>query len=528
MVLSLSEYTFLNDFKLLGRELELLPYQKKHKIDFSYYKALDQKYILKPAHCINLQSEIILRLIADRIISWQAALKLSPKQRENLLSKEVRRLLYHKSLSLHQALNLTLVQRDSIEAPAIQRLIAQNIISLRQALDLTSSQRFNLESHVLLNLILDGTLTYQAVLPLRATECRDLERALMDEETRQRIQRRELTIAELIGRDPNDRQTALAKINLNTSQSTHTASVHETVYKSAVKLYERYGFMIANHDLDSTIDMVKNYIDNLPNDTQIKGAAQRCIARITSQQKNIFIEPRSKLTIKQLLALTFLAIHDAANRQGSIADARAQFVQGLYEIQRGYNLREDGSDNGDIDKPICSAGSFNKLIEKIQGIHPDCEVKHITLGLASCKLPCVVREEAESHLKKLAHTNEPNELVVFTQLIARLKTKGVEVIWDQIKDKISNRIFDEFGELFKNNKFDPAFGELIESGKQVELGDLHSYQSEIHASAGYTKYCSQILRKNALFSIPPKINNETTISPESKSYQSRMKRVNSF
>jgi hypothetical protein len=43
--------------------------------------------------------------------------------------------------------------------------------------------------------------------------------------------------------------------------------------------------------------------------------------------------------------LAFTAIHDETKRQGTLEDALALFVEGLYEIQRGDNLNEDGIDN---------------------------------------------------------------------------------------------------------------------------------------------------------------------------------------
>ena len=50
-------------------------------------------------------------------------------------------------------------------------------------------------------------------------------------------------------------------------------------------------------------------------------------------------------------------------------------------------LTESGIDQGGLDVPICAAGTFNKFIEKLQGIHPDCQIQFVTRKTASFKLP---------------------------------------------------------------------------------------------------------------------------------------------
>ena len=38
----------------------------------------------------------------------------------------------------------------------------------------------------------------------------------------------------------------------------------------------------------------------------------------------------------------------------------------------------------------------------------------------------------------------------FTRLISQVKEGGIEVIWNQIKDKVADTMFDEFGSLYRN------------------------------------------------------------------------------
>jgi hypothetical protein len=53
-------------------------------------------------------------------------------------------------------------------------------------------------------------------------------------------------------------------------------------------------------------------------------------------------------------------------------------VQGLYEIQRDGNLDAFGRDRGGYDSRICISGTFNKLVEKLNGIHEDVSFYYIT------------------------------------------------------------------------------------------------------------------------------------------------------
>lgn len=62
---------------------------------------------------------------------------------------------------------------------------------------------------------------------------------------------------------------------------------------------------------------------------------------------------------------------------------------------------------GGEDQTVCFAGTFNKLIEKLNGIHPDGRVLYITEGTCSLKLPIVVREEAiQAHIPSSSHLSQ--------------------------------------------------------------------------------------------------------------------------
>lgn len=181
----------------------------------------------------------------------------------------------------------------------------------------------------------------------------------------------------------------------NTRQSTHTASVHASVSDSAIRLRTSYGMHIASQrDFSAVIAQMGQWLASIARPSEKEAAAAaRCFGGITAGDC-FFTDPTSGVPTRQLLAFVWCAVHDNIKRTGSLEDAQALLIDGLYEIQRGDNLSEEGVDDGRDDYPICPSGTFNKLMEKLNGIHSDVAVYYITIQGAALKLPRVVKEQA--------------------------------------------------------------------------------------------------------------------------------------
>ena len=248
--------------------------------------------------------------------------------------------------------------------------------------------------------------------------------------------------------------------NFNNQQSTHTASVHKSASESASNLARRYPEVINNTAaMESEIKKLKDAIWALPENNE-NNAAKRCIEKITGHEYK-FTDSASKVSLMQLLALAYVAVNDETSRSGALEDAINSLAKGLYEIQRGYNLNDQGIDQGGNDRPICTAGTFNKIIESLQGIHPDCHIQFITQEYAAIKLPIVTMGVAVAHLEEMSKTTNCD---FFVKTMRNIQQDGIKMIWDAIKDRIKNTMFDEFGSLY-SGKTDPAFAGLIESGQ---------------------------------------------------------------
>src|SRR3990167_7222643 len=366
---------------------------------------LDRAIHLNDTETKNFQAPYVRELIDAGTITVDAALQLDWDKRNALANQDIRQRVTAGTLNL-----------GLVHIPFVQAYVDANRITLDRAIHLNYTEIENLQ--VSRGLIDVGIITVEQARVINENQ-RD---ALRNEQTRQRLIHGELTIENIIGDPVPHHVHGVAAVvpNINDGQSTHNASVHQAVSESATRLAQRYQLMIDGAGLEIVIERVKAYVSNLSDDSQKNKAAKRCVLRIAAPNYT-FTDPSSHITTRQLLALTFLAICDDAHRMASLDDAKAQFVEGLYEIQRGYNLSDTGVDRGGEDRPICSAGTFNKLIEKLQGIHPDGQIRFITRETASLKLPIVVRETVRTYLLSLPERHPKWDVTEIAPLISALQ-----------------------------------------------------------------------------------------------------------
>lgn len=271
----------------------------------------------------------------------------------------------------------------------------------------------------------------------------------------------------------------------------YAATAH-SVAESTTRLFNTYKDRISSAQLNTILDELSTWVHALPK-TDKNDTAKRCMARII----NIQIE-QTGVNLQQLLALAWVAIHDDRRRTGTLEDAKQLLIDGLREIQRGYNLSERDADNLKPTNSIYHGDTFNKILEKLNGIIPDVELQFVTPTLATIKLPLIVHEEARRYLSYLARYNFPG----FTTVIDQINITGIKVIWDNIKAKVTERLFDEFGCLYQNNNNDREFIQLAAAGSEVPLDDdIDFFQRQISQSESYRQYCTRVLRHSScLFS----------------------------
>lgn len=412
------------------------------------------------------------------------------------------------------------IRQRSVDQQLVNKVIAAGIITRQQYLKLSPVDLCfidSLFSPAGQKAIKEGVITFEQYLLIPPDERQNVITALQDPDTRQRIINKHITVENIIGvtlspvdnyfmeafsssqiqfeeakhfieaqkyylETHNEQQNVIKSQDPNTKQKKiisstsveyilgikHTAVVDQFVSESATRLFKLYESRINDSGLENILKEAHEYIKGL-NDTPKNNAAERAFLRITAPDFT-FTDSNSQITAKQLLALTFLAIHDAEKIPSSLLEAaEMQFVEALYEIQRGYNLSPSGADEGFRDLYLCPAGIFNKLIEKLHGIHPDCQALYIIKKSALDKLSIVVHEEAVKYLEKFVNPDTDIALHKFMSLRKEIKKNGVQVIWNDIKDNITQRMFGEFGSFFRDIT-DPNFTALIEDGQYIELG----------------------------------------------------------
>lgn len=259
-------------------------------------------------------------------------------------------------------------------------------------------------------------------------------------------------------------QPPAAVQDLNDSQSTHTASVHATVSESASRLRDQYMSGIDQNRQETILQDMHKWILSLPNNL-VCNAAKNAMVRLTSPHQ--FVDAGSRITTKNLLVLFWISIHDDQKRISSLEEGKKRLIEALYEAQREYNLDAKGIDKGGEDKPACAAGTFNKLVEKLQGVHPSVQIKFITKKTAAMKLPIVVKEELTDFLnsKKKSAANFSQ----FRDFLEKLKEDGLESVWPEINKTIRKRMEDEFKTAFLS---EAEFGTFIENGIYTDISQV--------------------------------------------------------
>ncbi|BBB15213.1 response regulator with CheY-like receiver AAA-type ATPase and DNA-binding domains [Candidatus Rickettsiella viridis] len=246
-------------------------------------------------------------------------------------------------------------------------------------------------------------------------------------------------------------------VNINSAQNTHTASVHQSVTKAIVNLQIRYQDVL---DEKNSIDQLKAMLARLkPNALHldsiiIKGAKQsiNTLARIAHE-----VEGSSGLTVHHIVALIWTAINDKDEEVLLVGkeEALKRLIHNLFEIQRGYNLDEQGNDDGESARPICFGGTINMLVDTLNTIHSDVQIIYATTSSASLKLFALVREHAVGFIKSSA-----KKIILFEQM---KRNKGVdgypipEFVLVGIKERVKKIFEEEFKSYLKIQDLNEIF-----------------------------------------------------------------------
>ena len=114
---------------------------------------------------------------------------------------------------------------------------------------------------------------------------------------------------------------------------------------------------------------------------------------------------------------------------------------------------------------ICVAGAFNKIMEKLNGIHADVAIDYITTEGASLKFPKLVEEHALDYLRRIASPKTDEDYRQCQAILASMRQENsLEPIWDKIKARVERDLWDEFKEAYGDNPKNSDFLYLINEG----------------------------------------------------------------
>ncbi len=442
-------------------QLQVLSHKNITRLIENNRLTIDQALQLTELQFQVLKNEVINRLIVNNpSIVEQVLNQFNEFQFQVLTNWHITQLIENNRLTIAQALNLNDFQFQVLTNWNITQLIENNRLTIAQALNLNDFQFQVLTNWYITLLIENNRLTIAQALVLNQQQFDNL-------------------------RGVGDRAPAHPVIN--PGQSTHTASVHRSASESATRLWDFYKEKI---DVDAVIlglmIYFSNDLENPDNSEQIE-AAKRCILRICADGFH-FTDPCSGVTSRQVLAAIFFAINNPDPHSPLLAsqpDAMQALIRGLYEIQREYNLSENGTDMGGPDHPACTAGHFNKLIAAMQGVLPQCTIEYVTTNTARLKLPVIVVEEMMKYLSQLDRYNVENVLHL-TKTIDDMHTNpGIpDDIWQKIRNTVSERMFTEFGSLFPEGRESANFVEFIDAGQYTNLENYRDYMRFCNSMLG--------------------------------------------
>ena len=225
------------------------------------------------------------------------------------------------------------------------------------------------------------------------------------------------------------------------SQNTHNNSINKSAERSALRLKKRYERILIQCQIHVTYRQIFSWAKT-QEDTE--GTVQAVMLLWGSQDP----VRGQELSLRQLLALCWVALSDQDWRLCSLEDGLKSLYEGLQEIVHGYGPRQ----------PICLGGQFNKLIEKLVGCHPDAEQQVLTHQQASAKFPIIVQECAQEYMKKS------------TAFELCLPAEETGPLWQYIAPIAHQKMFEEFAELYHNDDQHPQLIALMSYGENVPLG----------------------------------------------------------
>jgi len=199
----------------------------------------------------------------------------------------------------------------------------------------------------------------------------------------------------------------------------------------------------AVQDLKKKLPKIKNMLDDIVNHNRFHVEGSHF--PVTASES---IGRHIDLTYKEVLSLAYYSCQDESGlsgitetsdrdiREKAKLNAELNFLAGLYDVRRGYNIDQDDYDHSNDDRNRCAGGTVNSIANSLN----DC---HKLVGILKINKEAV---KNEIKIKIREYFNDPNKREIFDQAGLNFNL----LLWQQNKSMPSD-LKAQFNSVFKDN-----------------------------------------------------------------------------
>lgn len=228
---------------------------------------------------------------------------------------------------------------------------------------------------------------------------------------------------------------------INHEQSSHDSQVEKDCIDSAIRLARIYKTCNLDTAIKDMTDWLYHKAEQNP-DTQ---TAQRALAHIASHPAlRDWQHGDSGISLKDVLAYLWLGLSDKNCQKGQnfndddIEERRKKVISSLTNVQRAYNIDQEGRDHGGRDGVSCPGGAFNIFVNGLNGSHDAVEIR-VRISDA------VISQKASAVAADLFCALPPQQM----RALYKSWTPGdglTEQLWEVIGPQTKQLLVKEFGQ----------------------------------------------------------------------------------
>ncbi|MFT4057909.1 MAG: hypothetical protein QM652_00010 [Legionella sp.] len=197
-----------------------------------------------------------------------------------------------------------------------------------------------------------------------------------------------------------------ARNQINYAQSAHQATI-ETGVEDVLKIWkEKYG----NLESRNILTQIKEYQDQLKTKEQnIKTkAAIRFLDRVLNEGSLMTLQRKDGTSLRTIVIWAFSHMQIPENWLPEVTkeDVDNNFIESLYQIQRGYNIDKQNIDDGKSDNNTCFGGSINKLVYGMKTVLKGIEINYMSNTTALLKLQALAKKEINDYIHHASETEK--------------------------------------------------------------------------------------------------------------------------